>query len=137
MASPPQTSGTKRWIYFAIGWLFFGLGVVGAFLPVLPTTPFMIIALWAFSKSSERFQTWLYNHRIFGPPLQRWHKYRVISAPAKMASIGAMTASLAYLVLFTETPMAVLFATGGLMAFGAWYILTKPSRVPASEESSA
>ena len=94
MPSLPQTSGTKRWIYFSIGWLFFGLGVVGAFLPVLPTTPLMIIALWAFSKSSERFETWLYKQRIFGPPLQRWHKYRVISAPAKMASVGAMAASL-------------------------------------------
>ena len=136
MPSLPQTSGTKRWIYFSIGWLFFGLGVVGAFLPVLPTTPFMIIALWAFSRSSERFQTWLYNHRIFGPPLQRWHEHRVISASAKMASIGAMAASLAYLVLFTETPMTVLIATGGLMAFGAWYILTKPSQVPAAEDGA-
>ena len=134
MPSPPRTSRTKRWIYFGTGWLFFGLGVVGAFLPVLPTTPLMIIALWAFSKSSERFEAWLYNHRIFGPPLQRWHKYRVIPASAKMASIGAMSASLAYLILFTATPWPVLVATGGLMAFGAWYILTKPSQVPATED---
>ncbi len=137
MPRTPRTSRTKRWIYFAIAWLFFGLGVVGAFLPILPTTPFMIIALWAFSKSSERFQGWLYNHRIFGPPLQRWHEHRVIPAPAKMASIGAMTASLAYLILFTATPLPVLIAAAGLMAFGAWYILTKPSQVPAAEERSS
>lgn len=131
-----RNSRYRRWIYLGIGWFFFGLGVLGAFLPVLPTTPLMIIALWAFSQSSERFQNWLYNHRIFGPPLQRWHKYRVISAPAKMAAIGAMTASFAYLVIFTTTPPLMLAVTGGLMLFGAWYVLTKPSRVPASQKEN-
>ena len=54
-----------------------------------------------------------------------------------MASVGAMSASLAYLVFFAETPLPVLAATGALMLFGAWYILTKPSAVPAAEERSS
>ncbi len=127
----------KRWLYLGIGWLFFGLGVAGAFLPVLPTTPLMIVALWAFSNSSERFQNWLYNHRVFGPPLQRWHRFRVISVTAKMAAVGAMAASIAYLIFFTVTPLPVLIATGGLMFVGACYILSKPSVVPATEEESS
>ena len=137
MPGPSRPSGYRRWVFLGIGWCFFGLGVLGAFLPILPTTPFMIIALWAFSQSSERFRSWLYNHRVFGPPLQRWHEHRVISASAKMASVGAMSASLAYLVFFAETPLPVLAATGALMLFGAWYILTKPSAVPAAEERSS
>ena len=136
MTTPPQDARYSRWVYLGIGWFFFGLGVLGAFLPILPTTPLMIIALWAFSRSSERFERWLYNHRVFGPPLQRWHEHRVISARAKMASLGAMAASLGYLVFFTKTPPLVLAATGGLMLFGAWYILTKPSKVPAAQEES-
>ena len=134
MPTQPQDSRYRRWIFLGIGWLFFGLGVLGALVPVLPTTPFMIIALWAFSQSSERFQNWLYNHPVFGPPLQRWHKYRVISATAKMAAIGAMVASITYLVFFTTTSLPVLAATGGLMLIGAWYILTKPSQAPASQK---
>ena len=132
MTPEVHLSRRARWIYFGIGWLFFGLGVLGAFLPVLPTTPLMIVALWAFSKSSERFHTWLYNHKIFGPPLQRWHEYRVIPAKAKMAAIGAMTASLAFMIFFTAATLPVLLAAGGLMLVGAVYILTKPGQVPAA-----
>ena len=122
-------TGAARFVYLGLGWLFFGLGVLGAFLPVLPTTPFMILSLWAFSNSSERLRAWLYTHRVFGPPLQRWQEHRVIPARAKMASIGAMSASLAYLVFFSGLAWSWLLATAALMAYGAYYILTKPSRV--------
>ena len=133
MSSPYRISSYKRWIYFGIGWFFFGFGVVGAFLPILPTTPLMIIALWAFSKSSDRFHRWLYEHSVFGPPMQRWHKFRVISVAAKMAAIGSMAASITYLVVFTTIPLPVLLITGGVMLVGVWYILSKPSEVPAEK----
>lgn len=130
MPPPVTATGTARWIYFALGWLFFGLGVIGAFLPILPTTPFMILALWAFSKSSPRFHDWLYTHRIFGPPLQRWQEHRVIPLIAKIAAVGAMTASLAYLAILTAIPWHYLALTAALMLAGAAYILSKPSRAP-------
>ena len=53
-----------------------------------------------------------------------------------MAAVGAMAASIGYLIFFTATPLPVLVATGALMLFGAFYILTKPSRVPARQEKS-
>lgn len=129
MASGRRISRIDRWVWLAAGWGFFALGVIGAFLPVLPTTPFMIVALWAFSKSSERFRNWLYNHPVFGPPLQRWHQHRVISRAGKMAAVGAMGASFAYLTIFTGANATVLFATGALMCGAAGYILSKPSEV--------
>lgn len=92
----------------------------------------MILALGAFAKSSDRLRDWLYGHRVFGPPLQRWETHRVIPIKAKMAAIGAMAASLAYLAFFTVMPLYGLLATGALMAVGALYILTKPSRPPPS-----
>jgi uncharacterized membrane protein YbaN (DUF454 family) len=116
-------------VYLGLGWLFFGLGVLGAFLPVLPTTPFMILALWAFSNSSKKLRAWLYNHRIFGPSLQRWQEHGVIPARAKMASIGAMSVSLGYLVFFSSLAWPWLMGTAALMAYGAYFVLTKPSRV--------
>ena len=129
MSQPTSVSGPARIVYLALGWLFFGLGVLGAFLPVLPTTPFMILALWAFSNSSERLRTWLYNHRIFGPSLQRWQEHGVIPARAKMASIGAMSISLGYLLFYSDLSWPWLAGTAALRAYGAYVMLTKPSRV--------
>lgn len=119
-------------LYFTLGWTFVSLGVVGAFLPVLPTTPFMILALWMFSKSSDRFHHWLYHHRVFGPPLQKWHSHRVISPWAKVASISMMSASFIYLLFWSSVPWWGLVLTGLLMAYAAWFVLSKPSSVAAS-----
>ena len=63
-AAVPRCAG--RWLFFTFGWLNVVVGVVGVVVPGLPTTVFLIIALWAFSKSSERFRTWLWNHHRFG-----------------------------------------------------------------------
>ncbi len=129
MPQPTPVTGAARMVYLGLGWLFFGLGVLGAFLPVLPTTPFMILALWAFSNSSKKLRAWLYNHRIFGPSLQRWQEHGVIPVRAKMASIGAMSMSLGYLVFFSGLAWPWLLGTAALMAYGAYFVLTKPSRV--------
>jgi len=135
MKPPSQISRRARWGYLGLGWTFFGLGFVGAFLPVLPTTPLMILALWAFTRGSTRLREWLYNHPSFGPPLQRWHEHRVIPARAKMAALGAMSVSLAGLIVFTQLAPLVLAATGALMAYGAVYVLTKPSRPPNGSDA--
>ena len=115
---------------FILGWLLFALGFVGAFLPVLPTTPFMLLALWCFARSSDRFHDWLYTHRLFGPPLQQWHEYRVIPLAAKLTALFFMSASLIYLFVFLVTPVWVKALMTSTMAFGIWFILTKPSVPP-------
>lgn len=122
-----------RTVYFILGACFFSLGAVGTVVPGLPTTPFMLLALWAFARSSERFHNWLYHHRLFGPPLQQWHLYRVIPRRAKIFSITMMAASLVYLALFTTVSVWLKVFTALFMAYGAWFILTKPSHRPSSE----
>lgn len=117
--------------YFLMGWVFVGTGVIGAFLPVLPTTPFMILALWMFSKSSERFHRWLYNHPIFGPTLHKWQQHRVIPLIAKIASVSMMTVSFIYLVVWSVIPVWAVIATGLFMACVAWFVLSKPSQAPS------
>lgn len=116
--------------FFVLGWVFFGLGAVGAALPVLPTTPFMILALWAFARSSRRFHDWLYTHRIFGPPLRRWAEHRVVPLHAKIAAATAMSGSLVYLIWFSDIPGYAITVTALIMAGAATYVLTRPSRVP-------
>ncbi len=119
-----------RSLYFSLGCIAFCTGFVGVFLPLLPTTPFMIIALWSFSRSSPRFHNWLYTHQLFGPPLQQWDKFRVIPPLAKILSVFLMAASLAYLCLYVRPPIWVILLTASVMTFGSWFILTKPSYRP-------
>ena len=119
-----------RPLLFILGWLLFGLGFVGAFVPVLPTTPLMLLALWCFARSSERFHDWLYTHRVFGPPLQLYSKYRVIPVAAKSIALLFMTTSLVYMFVFLKIAVWVKVLITGSMVLGAWFILSKPSLPP-------
>ena len=120
----------RRQLYLLLGFAFFGIGLVGVVLPVLPTTPFMLLALWAFSNSSERFHNWLYNHPKFGPPLQNYRAHGVVSRRAKGSALTVMAMSLAFLTLFSEAHWAVVFSAAALMLIGASFLLTRPSRIP-------
>ncbi len=92
----------------------------------------MLLALWAFSRSSRRFHDWLYSHPFFGPPLQDWDQHRVIPLRVKLFALLAMAGALAYMVFWAGVPTWVLILASSVMAYGAWFILTKPSR-PSAE----
>jgi len=117
-------------VYFLLGWCFFGLGAVVTVVPGLPTTPFMLLALWGFARSSTRFHDWLFTHRLFGPPLQRWQAHGVITPGVKWLSVTTMALSLLYLVFFTATPAWIAVLTALVMLYGAVFIVSRPSRVP-------
>jgi hypothetical protein len=122
-----------RAVYLVIGLLFVGLGVLGAFLPVLPTTPFLLISLWAFSKSSVRLESWLLNHPRFGERLRAWRAHGVIPWGVKLTSWSAMFASMILMVATVRSWVALL-GTAAVMAIGAAYIASRPSVPPAGAE---
>lgn len=67
-----------RLFLLCIGWISIGLGILGIALPLLPTTPFFLLAGFCFSKASPRFELWLLNHPIFGPIISNWREYHMI-----------------------------------------------------------
>jgi uncharacterized protein len=126
----------RRAVFFLLGWLFFGLGLAGALLPVLPTTPFMLLALWAFARSSRRFHDWLYQHRVFGPPLQRWDRERVIPLWVKGVAIGSMAASFTWVAVGVRPAWWALAAMGAVMLAGVAFLASVPSRPRAAAPPS-
>lgn len=116
----------RRAIYAGFGLICVVLGVIGAFLPVLPTTPFLILALWAFSTSSKRLEAWLLGHKRFGPRLVAWRTHRVIPFPVKLTAWGSMIGSLIVMTL-TRASLVALCGAASVMAIGAIYIARCPS----------
>ncbi len=119
-----------RWVYLLLGWVFFGVGVAGIVLPVVPATPFMLLALGSFSRSSPRLEAWLLAHRFFGTPLRAWKAHRVIPLRAKLIAWSSMLASLAYMLLWSHPAWWVIALAAALMAYGAGFIAHCPSRPP-------
>lgn len=88
-----------RYLWIGFGWLFVGLGVVGIVLPLLPTTPFLLLAALCFSRGSEKIHGWLLNHPTLGPPIHDWQSNRAISRRSKVV------ATLSMLALLIITPL--------------------------------
>ena len=120
-----ETYDMTRLLLQGVGWLCVALGTVGVVLPGLPTTPFLLLAAWLFSKSSPRFERWLAENRFFGPGLQSWRDERAIALPAKLAAVG--TIALSYAVLwFTLRPgLPLLVAFGLVLSACALFIFTR------------
>jgi uncharacterized membrane protein YbaN (DUF454 family) len=124
-------SPRARFLYKTLGFIFVGLGVLGAFLPLLPTTPFLLVALWAFSRSSRRFHQWLYTHPRFGPRLQEWHEHGTVPVKVKVSAISAMLVSQALMIFVAHAKWYVIATSGVFMLIGATYVLSRPSRPPS------
>lgn len=120
-----------RLLWLMLGLSAVALGVIGIFLPLLPTTPFMILAAAAFAKSSDRLHRWLMTHRTFGPMIGDWQRYRAIPTRAKRLAIVSMAAAFG-LSLAMQLPLAVLVAQATVLVIMGTWIATRPSGPPKS-----
>lgn len=122
-------ASTLRYVWAGLGLLFVGLGALGMVLPLLPTTPLLLLALWSFSRSSPRLEHWLYTHRRFGPPLQRWRQHRVVPRSVKFTAYVSMALSLSLMVL-KGAPWPVMLVSALVMAYGVWFLAHCPPQAP-------
>lgn len=121
MAAQPGKTGFRILAYISIG--FAAIGVV---LPLLPTTPFVLLAAFFASKGSPAFALWLEEHPSFGPAIRSWRRNRVIPLKAKVLACSMMT--LSWGLVFVMGANAVVLAISGIvMACVASYLLTRPS----------
>ena len=119
----------KRLVLIILGWICVGLGFVGIFVPGIPTTIFLIIALWAFTKSSKKLRYWLLHHKRFGPILSNWQEHKVVPRRAKILMVTLMIIS----VILFHYSLQNLYLTTLLvviLGFVARYVISLPSTVP-------
>lgn len=130
-----RLSALLRGVLIGFGFINVGIGVLGILLPGLPTTPFLLVALWAFARSSQRFHSWLYTHPRLGPTLRAWRDHRVVPIRAKALALGTMLTSLVYVIYFHgETPLLPL-AMAGVMVPTAIWLVSRDSQIPETSEA--
>ena len=132
----PEAKPFLRPVLIAFGWLCVALGLIGVVTPGLPTTVFLIMAAWAFSRSSRRFHAWLYGHKYLGLIVQNWDRHRAIPVKAKIMAVSMMTVSLLIIVLFVAETWVLPAIMLAVLIPAALYIVTRTSGQPASQEVS-
>lgn len=128
---PPTDDAPRHGKVVRIGWLVLGLfcvalGVIGAFLPLMPTTIFLILAAGCFTHSSPRLEAWLLHHPRHGPALRAWRAEGAISRRGKQAACLGMTVGfLLFCLISRPGPLSAAGVAVALIACAAW-IITRP-----------
>lgn len=112
--------------YLILGLVFTGIGILGAILPLLPSTCFFIIAAYYFGMSSERLERTLLNHPRLGPVILSWRQYKAIPKLGKIMACCGMSVS-ALIMIFSPAPIYVKIGVMLGLVASAWYVLSRPS----------
>ena len=121
----PSTNPLYRALWLGLGLVCVALGTIGIFLPLLPTTIFLIIAAYAFARSSERLHNWLLSNKIFGPLINDWQDHGRIRRPAKVMALISMTIIIGLSWAF-GVPIYVLGIQCLILIPVAGFIATRP-----------
>ena len=121
-----MTAHAARLTWLAVGIVAIALGALGVVLPLLPTTPFVLVAAFAFANSSDRLHAWLVDHNVFGELIVNWRRHGAISRPAKVASVLSMAAVLV-VSLVLDVPASVLVVQAVILSICALFVVSRPS----------
>ncbi|MBN0987605.1 YbaN family protein [Amphritea pacifica] len=126
-----------RTLFLLSGFFFVLLGIIGLLLPLVPTTPFLLVAAFCFSRSSERLHQYLLNHRWFGHYIRDWEEHGVIPLKAKLFASGMMLIMISYPLLFLSFHPGLKAVAAATVILALWYVWRKPSKRPLSADTTS
>jgi uncharacterized membrane protein YbaN (DUF454 family) len=118
----------KKIFYLILGHLCLILGIIGAFLPILPTTPFLLLAAFLYSKSSTRLHNWILSHKYLGPPLKDWQERGVIGVKAKILASTMIVLVLVFRIPVLNIALGIKWFAGAILTGVLIFILSRPSK---------
>ena|SRR3989338_7713737 len=124
-------SGNKL-AFLILGHLFFVLGVVAVLLPLIPSTPFFLLAVSCYAKGSERFHRTILNNRFVGPSIRDWQEHKSISPRAKFAAVVSLCVSTVFIFIILKLLVLRILLLLVVVSV-AIFILSRPSRGPFDE----
>lgn len=119
-------------IFVFLGFLSLGIGILGIFLPILPTTPLVILAAYFFSKGSKRLHRWLTENPYFGEMIKDWEGHKVIPLKAKVLATSMIIPSFAYTLIFVPVAVWIKIIVTCIGAYALHFIWTKPETIEQS-----
>ena len=126
----PQLSRPVRWLFKGVAAVSLVLAVIGIFLPIMPTVPFVLLAAWAATKSSPRLSHWLENHPRMGPPIREWRQGGVVSRGAKWWATTMMSTGALFMMAVVRPLWIPLGVCAIMLAVGIWLWL-RPEQPPS------
>lgn len=135
----PHDSPLVRALFLGAGTAALLLGLAGVFLPILPTTPFVLLAAACFARGSATLHDWLLAHRVAGPIIRAWHEHRAMPPGVKPWAFLLMAVSFGGSILLMDSPWhrAMLAALAAVLAFFLWRVpVRRPDDAPRAPQSS-
>jgi hypothetical protein len=121
-------SRAVRILYGAVGFVFLGLGIAGQFVPGLPGTMNLLIALWFFSMSSERMHEWMLTNKYFGQQLRDYKAGLGIPRKIKVIAVTSIVTAVTLSTVFALDNLWVRIGVVALGVVGVWFVLSRPTR---------
>ena len=123
----------KKYFYITLGFITLGLGLIGVILPILPTTPFLLVTSFCFAKGSERFHTWFINTNIYKKHLESFVKERAMTLKQKVVLLSFVNFMLAFpLILIDILPMRITIIV--LIIIKLYYFIFKVKTITPEEK---
>ncbi len=124
----------KKLTILILGHFFLVLGIIGAFLPVLPTTPFLLLAAYCYSKSNDKLHQWILNHKYFGPSIKNWHEHGIISKKAKALATITLILVMSLRIPTLNVHLGIKIFANLVLLCVLIFVLSRPSQRPPREE---